>query len=1110
MHKIGLLADHHRLVKFSKPDRMYTKDVQPEIQYLVHNALDVFERERRSSIFAGPRELPPRRSSVRIGGPLLPTSIGMDKSGIKPAMTSLSITNPAANDWEKQREMNPAEGATTAAEAWARETIAILHYNQDRHQIDNIEVSSLNTCTWILENASFRNWKDEDTDSILFVRGGPGVGKSVLAKYLVHEIQKDCKGNERHERPLKVAQDCKSIVVSFFARSAESIAIDNSPKAILMHILSQIYEEEPSPCFNAIVKSHNKFNDSRNLDFYWALFNDVRKVLSSSLYCIIDGLDESIQAYKPPQQRTSDAKMEKFLTRLCDLASTGDSAGSVARTKLLITTRPTPEIENVIFDRNLCLDIQESDTQASVEAFVAEKLKILAAQRHLSHKAQNHIKNEVVARSGHIFQTAHTALIKLRAETHNLEDQEVVTTTLARITSKRMEDAYEESLEVLQAGPSENRIIASRILKILYFAQRPIGLPELENALKINVLALDTVEMAKGIGPIALEHFIRTKLGLLVKFGVSGNVQLQHQSVNDFLQGLSSQKWQDFSCANKKGGHLSMALICLGHLLLWVKNTVSAEEIAANEGDENIAKRSKAHFYTYASCWWETHGILADELVKPYMPLVNRLLHFMPSDSYNYFSPMMICRYNRNKHGLEKTDGTSALSPLAFMAERGFIEVLRSRLYEEKPKWAKNLTSFLSQKRFPRLIDILTSNINVNDQQPKYLSVTPLHAACRQGNYEVAQLLLMFGASGDVYDDADKDTPFSLAVSEGHSRVAQLLIESHEDYRQPLSRERPPCYQITLHSACHHGMTDIIRHLLRTEDDINIQAEEGWTAMHVAAAAGHTEVVAILLEAKADAQITSFHGYTPIFMAVGNNHLGVVKLLESKGHIDVTAAMTTSPRQTLLHQAASTNSIEVFEYLFEKSVVIKPDDDGYLPIHNAADSGNLRIFERLLNSNNFQALDKFHRTPLHRAARQGHLDIVKKLVVFGRPLGLDIDQRSMDTMGLEGEEIPLTITPLFLAASGGHRNVVQYLLEQRADVTVTSAYGCTLLHQIAESNDKELFELLLGQNLDPWAADEDNSTPLHTAADAGHVDIVVIYCRIKRKKEDLDMVSKSG
>jgi ankyrin repeat protein len=50
-----------------------------------------------------------------------------------------------------------------------------------------------------------------------------------------------------------------------------------------------------------------------------------------------------------------------------------------------------------------------------------------------------------------------------------------------------------------------------------------------------------------------------------------------------------------------------------------------------------------------------------------------------------------------------------------------------------------------------------------------------LHGASQQGDLEVAQLLLKFGADANALDDSNQ-APLHLASREGHLEVVQLLV----------------------------------------------------------------------------------------------------------------------------------------------------------------------------------------------------------------------------------------------------------------------------------------------------------------------------------------------
>eukprot|EP00439_Symbiodinium_sp_Y106_P032663 s801_g3.t3 len=79
-------------------------------------------------------------------------------------------------------------------------------------------------------------------------------------------------------------------------------------------------------------------------------------------------------------------------------------------------------------------------------------------------------------------------------------------------------------------------------------------------------------------------------------------------------------------------------------------------------------------------------------------------------------------------------------------------------------------------------------------------------------------------------------------------------------------------------------------------------------------------------------------------------------------------------------------------------------------------------------------------------------------------------------------------TPLHRAASGGHRAAVRLLLQHRADVMMRDRLGFSVLH-FAANQSLELVSDLLQARCDVNAANLQQTTPLHSAAGMGRVDI---------------------
>jgi ankyrin repeat protein len=86
-------------------------------------------------------------------------------------------------------------------------------------------------------------------------------------------------------------------------------------------------------------------------------------------------------------------------------------------------------------------------------------------------------------------------------------------------------------------------------------------------------------------------------------------------------------------------------------------------------------------------------------------------------------------------------------------------------------------------------------------------------------------------------------------------------------------------------------------------------------------------------------------------------------------------------------------------------------------------------------------------------------------------------------------------TPLLLAASTGHREVVELLLASKADINGRDFDGVTPLHRAALYGHKDVVELLLANKADVHARDSGGATPFILASTTGHKDIADLLRR---------------
>ena len=152
-------------------------------------------------------------------------------------------------------------------------------------------------------------------------------------------------------------------------------------------------------------------------------------------------------------------------------------------------------------------------------------------------------------------------------------------------------------------------------------------------------------------------------------------------------------------------------------------------------------------------------------------------------------------------------------------------------------------------------------------------------------------------------------------------------------------------------------------------------------------------------------------------------------------------------------------------------------------IHDAATSGDLAKVEALLKENPglVNVRDNQGFTPLHNAAARGHREIVELLLINKA----EVNARTTLGDAPAGESVPLTVallyrqlqgaTPLHMAAFPGHQEVAESLLAHGADVNAKNQDGATPLHLAALAGRKGMAELLLAHGAEVNAKNRDSS-----------------------------------
>ncbi len=143
----------------------------------------------------------------------------------------------------------------------------------------------------------------------------------------------------------------------------------------------------------------------------------------------------------------------------------------------------------------------------------------------------------------------------------------------------------------------------------------------------------------------------------------------------------------------------------------------------------------------------------------------------------------------------------------------------------------------------------------------------------------------------------------------------------------------------------------------------------------------------------------------------------------------------------------------------------------------AAAEGNLLRVETFLGQGiSAQAADVRGVTPLFLAAKYGHRDVVALLLERGA---------AMNPIRQDG------VTPIFIAAQEGQRQVVALLLRHGEDANAHAQISdVTLLHIAAYRGDQELITLLLQHGASKQARMTSGERPVDLAQAQGHMTLI--------------------
>ena len=363
----------------------------------------------------------------------------------------------------------------------------------DKSRIEATKGGLLDDCyRWILKNADFQQWRESQQSNLLWVKGDPGKGKTMLLCGIIDELQISVTGRDA--------------LCYFFCQAIDSSI--NSASAVLRGLVHSLVVQSPSLASHVqeeYDRSSQKIFEGPNA---WValskiFLNILRDPRINTAYLLIDALDECLVDLE---------ELLKLITRASSITS---------RVKWIVSSRNWPSIEERLGHTSnqlpLSLELNAQSVSEAVSTFVEHKVLELARQKKYNEKTRAGVSSYLSKNANGTF--LWVALVCQQLEKTPRWD------ALATVVKfpPGLDSFYGRMLE--QVMSSDHAELCRSILSTAATVYRPVTLRELTALVKeIEEFSDDLEAVEEIIGFCGSFLTIR-----------DDTVRFVHLSVNDFL-----------------------------------------------------------------------------------------------------------------------------------------------------------------------------------------------------------------------------------------------------------------------------------------------------------------------------------------------------------------------------------------------------------------------------------------------------------------------------------------------------------------------------------------------------------------------------------------------
>ncbi|KAJ6540513.1 ankyrin repeat-containing domain protein [Mycena capillaripes] len=360
------------------------------------------------------------------------------------------------------------------------------------------------TCTWFLESDIYLGWRTS-APSLVWCRGKPGVGKSVLSTIVLHDLDKTVS---------------TAGVLHYFCDFAAGK--EQTPTFLVQSLVRQMLVRGTESQMEVLKGARDRLRTPLALKDLVDMFIAMCKLQPQGPYIVLDALDEL------EGRNVLFPLLREFVQGGCHV---------------FVTSRHMPDIADALAS---CEQVEIEADQRDLFRFIDSELQ---ASDFAEFGFTHGIVEKIVDQAGGIFLLARLLLSHLLA----LTTIKQIRQSLAALPSN-LASAYQSSLDRILAQPPARRALALRLIAWITHAERRLTTAELTHAFAVE----DEADEIDEENFTSVRIMLQVCVGLVI-FNEDTTVILIHPTAHSFFKDVDN-RFMDT--------HIDMASTCLRYLCL--------------------------------------------------------------------------------------------------------------------------------------------------------------------------------------------------------------------------------------------------------------------------------------------------------------------------------------------------------------------------------------------------------------------------------------------------------------------------------------------------------------------------------------------------------------